>query len=191
MPVGRTTSGRLTACQHLDGVEDLAVARAPAKVRAEVAGGLVAREGRALLVDERLHPHEDPRRAEAALQGSGGGEAGSEALPLRPARSPPGSLSTCRPPSRARSGSSPTPCRRSAPCSSRTGRTASSRPWARSRRAPREAPQAGEGARRLRRVCPLSVNCVVACQLLRRCPPGHGDSSFHVLTVSDLAHRPG
>ena len=51
-------------------------------MRAEIAGGLVAGEPGALLVDERFHPHEDAGRTEATLQGTGGGKGGREALPL-------------------------------------------------------------------------------------------------------------
>ena len=72
----------LAASQNFHRVEDLAVTGATAQMRPEIAGGLVAGEPRALLVDERFDPHKDAGRAETALQGASGGKGGREALPL-------------------------------------------------------------------------------------------------------------
>ena len=73
---------RFAACQHFHRVEDLAVTGAAAQMRPEIASSLVAGKTRSLLVDERFDPHENAGRAETALQGPGGGERGSQALPL-------------------------------------------------------------------------------------------------------------
>ena len=73
----RRAAAAATGCalgQRLDRVEDLHVAGAAAEVGAEVAGGVVAGQRRALLVDQRLGPHDDAGGAEAALQGAAGGE---------------------------------------------------------------------------------------------------------------------
>ncbi len=58
----------------LDGVEDLDVPGAAAKMGAEMAGHVLARQGRALAVDLRFGPHDDPGDAETALEPAGGRE---------------------------------------------------------------------------------------------------------------------
>ena len=68
--------------QHVDRVEDLQIARAAAQVGAEMAGGLLAGEAGALVVDQGLDPHHYPRGAEATLHRSGGPECGRVAMAL-------------------------------------------------------------------------------------------------------------
>ena len=66
----------LVGGERLDRVEDLHVAGAAAEVRAEVTGRVVARQLRTLLLEQRVHPHDDARRAEAALERAGRRERG-------------------------------------------------------------------------------------------------------------------
>ena len=73
--------------QHVNRVEDLQIAGAAAQVGAEVAGGLLAGEAGALVVDQGLDPHHYPRRAEAALHGTGCAEGGCVAVALLVAES--------------------------------------------------------------------------------------------------------
>jgi hypothetical protein len=73
---------RLLAGQQLDGVEDLAVARAPAQVGAEVAGGLGSGERLTLAVEQGLGAHQDAGGAEAALERPGGGEGVGQPSPV-------------------------------------------------------------------------------------------------------------
>jgi hypothetical protein len=72
------------AGQLVDRVEDLDVARAAAEVGPQVAGCVVAREARSLLVEQGLGAHDDAGRAEPALQRAAGrervGEAGALGL---------------------------------------------------------------------------------------------------------------
>ena len=64
----------LLAGQQLDGVEDLHVTRAAAQVATQLLGGLGAGQLLAPPVEQGLDVHQDPRRAEPALQRAGGGE---------------------------------------------------------------------------------------------------------------------
>ena len=68
--------------QHLHRVEDLEVPGAAAQVGAEMAGRLLAGEVGAVALDQRLDPHDDPRRAEAALHCAGRAEGGCVAVAL-------------------------------------------------------------------------------------------------------------
>jgi hypothetical protein len=68
--------------ESIDRVEDLDVPGASAQVRTEEARRIVAFEVGTLLVDERLGPHDDARRAEPALQCAGGREHVGVALRL-------------------------------------------------------------------------------------------------------------
>ncbi len=67
---------------EFDGLDDLGVAGAAAEVGAETAVDGLPVEVGALLVDERLGPHHDPRGAEAALERPHGGEGVGVAFPL-------------------------------------------------------------------------------------------------------------
>ncbi len=59
---------------RLDGVEDLDVPGAAAKMGAEMAGHVLPGQGRAFAVDLRLGPHDDTGDAETALEPARGGE---------------------------------------------------------------------------------------------------------------------
>ena len=61
---------RCSRGERLNGVEDLDVTGTAAQVSTEVSGCLVACEFWPVLVDQSLGPHDDARRAEAALQRS-------------------------------------------------------------------------------------------------------------------------
>ena len=115
----------------LDGVEDLHVAGAAAEVGAEVAGHVLAGEVGTLLVDLGLGPHDDAGDAEAALQAAAGRERVGVAGPLVGVEALQGDDGPALDLGRAAAGRRRWPGRRRGRCSSRTGPTASSRPWAR------------------------------------------------------------
>ena len=143
----RAVRRRRPSREQLDRIQDLHVAGAAAQVGAEMARRVLASEVGALLRDQRLRAHHDAGRAEAALQARR-----STRRRGRSARAPRSGMPSSvviagRRSWRATSGSSPAPCRRAAPCNSRTGPTASTRPSARGPRAPRAARRAGGDGR--------------------------------------------
>ena len=76
---GQTGVDNLAVGNGLDRVEHLHVAGAPAQVRAEVAGHVVALQVCTLLVDLRLCAHDDAGDAEPALETATGSERVGEA----------------------------------------------------------------------------------------------------------------
>ena len=96
-----------------------------------MAGHVVAGEVGALLVDLGLGPHDDAGDAEAALQAAAGGEGVGVAVALVPRQALERDDRLAGHLGQRLLAATRRPCRRPAPCSSRTGPTASSRPWAR------------------------------------------------------------
>ena len=134
---------------RVPGLED----RAPAGAAAQVGGSArstAAWSSAAVPLPEGGQPHDDPRRAEPALAGAGGGEGVGPTRLRRRVEPVDGGDRAGRPPGGPASRRRPAARRRPARCSSRTGPGGCSRPWAertprRSRRtSSSEAPVVGD-----------------------------------------------